>query len=447
MRTLIVFLLLAVAASVCEAQWVPVGLAGRGIRDIAIGNNSMFAVTNDSGSVYRSTNRGGSWGLVILRGGSHVAISPTTETVFVSSNVADTVYRSTDNGASWSSTHVACINLAVNPYGIVFSGEICRGLYCWWSEVTKSSDDGLTWAECHVAGGDNYAFDGQYTITAGSSINNDTGPYFPICMSSNSGQTWDTLGSGPSSLPADCILAPTALAWSNGRIFYGGMATWCYPTGIHTGLFVSHDTSRSWAQIYTYFAVPLSENPRTPEAIVAIPSNNVLVGTNGDGVFLFSDTGDSLGSRNQGLTSLQVDMLALDPSGYVYAGTGSGVWRRPISELATSVRLSSGDLPNKFILEQNYPNPFNPSTTIRYALPHTSFVTLTVYNTLGQQVAQLVNEQQQAGYHDVVFRGDGLASSVYFYRIQAGEYIASRKLLLLKQQNCWCATQAPIRNG
>jgi hypothetical protein len=89
-------------------------------------------------------------------------------------------------------------------------------------------------------------------------------------------------------------------------------------------------------------------------------------------------------------------------------------------------------VPTEFALAQNYPNPFNPSTTIRYALPHTSFVTLTVYNTLGQQVAQLVNEQQQAGYHDVVFRGDGLASGVYFYRIQAGSYVDVKKLILFK---------------
>jgi hypothetical protein len=59
-------------------------------------------------------------------------------------------------------------------------------------------------------------------------------------------------------------------------------------------------------------------------------------------------------------------------------------------------------------------------------------VTITVYNTLGQQVAQLVNEQQQAGYCDVVFRADGLASGVYFYRIQAGDFVASKKLLLLR---------------
>jgi hypothetical protein len=89
-------------------------------------------------------------------------------------------------------------------------------------------------------------------------------------------------------------------------------------------------------------------------------------------------------------------------------------------------------LPTAFTLNQNYPNPFNPSTTIRFALPHTTLVTLIVYNMLGQQVAQLVNDQQQAGYHDAVFRGDGLASGMYFYKLVAGDFVQTKKLLLLK---------------
>ena len=131
--------------------------------------------------------------------------------------------------------------------------------------------------------------------------------------------------------------------------------------------------------------------------------------------------------------------VCVDTSGYVYVtgssqGAGTGLDFTTIKYRQTSVGVGEDphDIPGAFELAQNYPNPFNPSTTINYALPHTSFVALTVYNTLGQQVSQLVNEQQQAGYHDVVFRGDGLASGVYFYRIQAGDFVASKKLLLLK---------------
>jgi CubicO group peptidase (beta-lactamase class C family) len=94
--------------------------------------------------------------------------------------------------------------------------------------------------------------------------------------------------------------------------------------------------------------------------------------------------------------------------------------------------IAGTDLPTSFILSQNYPNPFNPSTTIRYGLPHKSQVSLMVYNTLGQQIAVLVHGEQEAGYHEVRFDASGLSSGVYFYRLQAGDFVQTRKLLLLR---------------
>jgi len=88
--------------------------------------------------------------------------------------------------------------------------------------------------------------------------------------------------------------------------------------------------------------------------------------------------------------------------------------------------------PTKFALDQNYPNPFNPSTTIRYGLPAKLHVMLSVFNTLGQQVAQLENEDVDAGIHEVKFDGSRLASGVYYYRLIAGEHVDSKKLLLMK---------------
>ncbi len=92
----------------------------------------------------------------------------------------------------------------------------------------------------------------------------------------------------------------------------------------------------------------------------------------------------------------------------------------------------AAEKPTEFSLSQNYPNPFNPSTTIRYGLPHKSAVQLVVFNTLGQQVATLVQEEREAGYHDVIFDGAGLSSGVYFYTLTAGSYTQTRKLLLLR---------------
>jgi hypothetical protein len=89
-------------------------------------------------------------------------------------------------------------------------------------------------------------------------------------------------------------------------------------------------------------------------------------------------------------------------------------------------------VPATFALDQNYPNPFNPSTTIRYGLPYKSNTTLTVFSPLGQQVAVFQEGEQEAGYHEITLDASGLSSGTYFYRLQAGDFVQTRKLLLLR---------------
>jgi hypothetical protein len=94
--------------------------------------------------------------------------------------------------------------------------------------------------------------------------------------------------------------------------------------------------------------------------------------------------------------------------------------------------LGSVGVPTEYSLAQNYPNPFNNSTTIRYALPHKSAVQLTVYNTLGQQVAVIEEGEKGVGYHEIRFNATTLSSGVYFYRLKAGNFTQTKKFLLLK---------------
>ena len=99
---------------------------------------------------------------------------------------------------------------------------------------------------------------------------------------------------------------------------------------------------------------------------------------------------------------------------------------------ATVVTALRAEKPLAFELDQNYPNPFNPSTMIRYALPYRSNVSLIVFNTLGQQFAVLQNGEQEAGYHEVKCDASGLSSGVYFYRITAGSFVDTKRLLLMR---------------
>jgi hypothetical protein len=89
-------------------------------------------------------------------------------------------------------------------------------------------------------------------------------------------------------------------------------------------------------------------------------------------------------------------------------------------------------VPDIYSLSQNYPNPFNPSTTIKYYVPQSSFVKIKVYNTIGQEIAELVNQELQIGNYEVTFDARNLPSGIYFYRIEAGNFVETKKMILMK---------------
>ncbi|HOM66186.1 MAG TPA: T9SS type A sorting domain-containing protein [Ignavibacteriales bacterium] len=121
------------------------------------------------------------------------------------------------------------------------------------------------------------------------------------------------------------------------------------------------------------------------------------------------------------------DSLIINYSGYNKDAT---------EKINKKLLLSIEQVPETFKLEQNYPNPFNPVTTIKYQLPVKSNVEIKIYNILGQEIATLINQEQNAGYHTVIFDANqyrgGLASGVYFYRIVAGKFVQTKKMLLIK---------------
>ena len=109
-----------------------------------------------------------------------------------------------------------------------------------------------------------------------------------------------------------------------------------------------------------------------------------------------------------------------------------GFWYLTARELATSVEQIPSSVPKEFRLQQNYPNPFNPTTTIEFALPKKSTVTLKLFDILGREIATLVDAELESGVHKINFDGKDLASGIYFYRIHAEGFLKTKKPMLLK---------------
>jgi aminopeptidase N len=159
------------------------------------------------------------------------------------------------------------------------------------------------------------------------------------------------------------------------------------------------------------------------------------------------------GTNNPEFFTMPVDFrligTGLDTTVVVWNNSADQYFSLYISTIPTSVQLDpnnwilhsvtlSGiedeqvEVPTKFKLEQNYPNPFNPSTTIEYLVTSSEFITLKVYDVLGDEVATLVNQEKPAGRYEVEFNASKLSSGIYFYKLQAGSFIETKKMVLLK---------------
>ncbi len=132
------------------------------------------------------------------------------------------------------------------------------------------------------------------------------------------------------------------------------------------------------------------------------------------------------GKNSQGIWKLAITDFYNGNYGYLYA------WGLRINNSITGTDNYYNQFLNEFRLIQNYPNPFNPVTTIQYSIPRRNNVTLKVFDILGNEVATLVNEEKERGVFSVMFEASNLASGIYFYRLQAGNFVETKKMILLR---------------
>jgi hypothetical protein len=140
--------------------------------------------------------------------------------------------------------------------------------------------------------------------------------------------------------------------------------------------------------------------------------------------------GKIVDENGDGLSSVNLQ-LYVNPDIYNATTSSDGSF---IFDIVTGVE--EGQIPSGYAVSNNFPNPFNPVTKIKYQLPKDNHVTIKVFNILGEEITTLVNESKQTGYYEIEFNGrsaaGGLASGVYLYRIEAGEFVSVKKMVLAK---------------
>jgi hypothetical protein len=415
-KSLFLAFIIVLLCPCANAQWVQTdvpdsGLGGTGVFFLAATRNAVFAETG--GGAFSSFQDSMNSTLIP----SIAELLAATDSVVYAFNDSDRVCYSTDEGNTWKTpsnvgvpTDVFLKPFAVAGTNFYLGGAGACGL-CDQGGVYLSTNSGASWAQRGLSNIYLLATRGTNVYAVG---------FNGFCFSKDTASTWDTL----SLLVGGYLPNINAIAFRDSEMYVGYIDF--PPTGFSGGVFRSTNGGRQWESI----SAGLSHDEDWVTSL-AVRGEHVFAGTTA-GVYILNKDDTSWTTVGTGLPSPpeRVDYLAATDSN-LYAGLVGGIWKRPISEMVTTVSPPPTGVPTNFVLFQNFPNPFNPNTTIKYALPRVSQVSLTVYDILGRQVSVLVNERKEAGVYEVKYDGSNLASGVYFYRLQAGDFVATKRLLLL----------------
>lgn len=436
-----------------------------GARILVGGTSAQFA---GDGGVFLSTNNGGSWTrtTTLLLLGSVTSLVIVGEQLIASvtesgsGNTIRGVWSSTDQGFTWkkistvSVPNVTYVTLSqmqvignrilaygsgIGTYGVFVSSDTGKtwqqsnsglpqnpsitqivryadSIFVLSGKLYRSTDSGASWVLWHG----NLPASGSL---AGLAVRRDTlyatrGSDYNIYRSADGGRTWETASTNLQTLN---LSTPEKL-YTDGKRIYA-------ITGSRRLAWCENDGS-IWMESS---GIQFTVNRAAQELLFHF--NNLFVMTQSEGVYVSTNYGQTWSQMNQGIAesfpSFRNGLIAWN---HLYASQGGKVVRRQLSEFGvTSVHdVSASTIPSHLLLHQNYPNPFNPSTTISFALPTSAFTTLKVYDLLGREITTLVNDRLTAGAHQYVFDASTLPSGVYFYRLQAGVYGETKKMLLTK---------------
>ncbi len=393
-------------------KWANHGLVATSIGALAIDGAAIYAGSDGSG-VYRSTDRGTTWEprIIALTGNPRVISVLAAGSTVLAGTYYGGIYRSTDQGATWS-RDTAGLNQNI-VYAFAKSGP----------DYFAGGDRGVSRA---INGGPGWTYvsNGLPSSPVRSLVVNGSRIFAGtfgsgVFVSTDNGATWDTANAGMT------LRYVYSMASIGNTVFAGG----------DIGVFLTTDGGTTWS--------PTPANPTFPFArCMATFGNNLFIAGGPGAVYVTSDMGAHWKNVSQGIQTVGLNVLLSDGTD-LFGGTyNSGVVRRPLSEMVTSVADRDGStLPEAYSLS-NFPNPFNPSTTVEYVLVAKGHVKLGVWDYLGREVVTLVDEEKPAGRHEVRWDARGSSSGIFFCRLQVrsshpvdggtGDRILVRKFVLIR---------------
>lgn len=401
----ILVILLAMNAN---AQWVQMTNSNSNvtyINDFASSGIYLFTLTESNG-VFRSSDNGMNW--VAVNNGlpipNNICIIAIGSTIFVGSTTGG-VFRTTNFGDNWVTVNNGLTKL--NVLSLCVSGTtIFAGTGGPRGSIFRSTNDGTSWNEVFVLPSDgtvgNFATKGTNVFAAASFFLSSK-----IYISSNNGLNW-TAASGSLTIISSII-------GNESNLFIG----------TYQGVGISTNNGTNWSSgglqqfwIYDF----------------AVSGSNLFAGTDTGGVYLSTNNGTSWTPKNQGFNNILPVVRLFIYNNYIFTG-GLYIWRRSLSEIIGIQNIST-EIPSKYSLSQNYPNPFNPVTKIKFDVPIVKqaflLVNLKVYDLMGREIQNLVNESLNPGTYEVTFDASNLNSGIYFYQMSAGNFTVTKKMLYIK---------------
>jgi len=442
MKTFLLFLFLLSSFAVNAQQWFPQNSGTTAtLRSVkAVDNNIVWAAGNN-GLVLNTTDGGTTWDIKTPTQTSYTNFGITafdTDTAIVIGCTWPTgtnakIWKTTDSGNTWMETYYSANNFSNNIHFFDSNNGIYLGdpdplNSAQWNILT-TTDGGNNWnrvpptncppsdSACGEYGlirsygayGDNVWFSTYYEYCSTDSNR--------IFRSTDRGYNWTAFNMPYQGYPAGWISFSSST--------YGVAISNPYGLVSRTA-----DAGSTWVMIDTIGINPwaVRNAPGYANFFLAVGED---ASTNGKS-FYSNNSGYFWNTLSAPSQSILLDVSLTHDSAWAvgYNGTILTLDLLPIITEVEEEFLSS--VPSDYMLSQNYPNPFNPTTTIRFDIKERILVELIIYDILGREVIVLINKEQSAGRYTVELNGAELSSGVYFYQLQAGNYIETKKMLLLK---------------